>query len=86
MIWGLKEYCNKEIDAGEDKLKVVQQLARDADTAIKDAKGAIQTLESEIAGLVGGLALLDKAVSEATAQRKKVAISLFGFFALWLRP
>jgi chromosome segregation ATPase len=66
-----KEYCNKEIDAGEDKLKVVQQLARDADTAIKDAKGAIQTLESEIAGLVGGLALLDKAVSEATAQRKK---------------
>jgi len=66
-----KEYCNKEIDAGEDKLKVIQQQTRDADTAIKDAKGSIATLESEIAGLVGGLALLDKAVSEATAQRKK---------------
>jgi hypothetical protein len=66
-----KAYCEKEIDAGEDKLKVFQQLARDADTAIKDAKESIATLESEIAQLVGGIALLDKAVTEATAQRKE---------------
>ncbi len=39
-----KAYCEKEIDSGEDNLKVVQQQARDADTAIKDAKGAIQNL------------------------------------------
>jgi hypothetical protein len=66
-----KAYCEKELDSAEDKLKGFQQLARDADTAIKDAKESISTLESEIAQLIGGLALLDKSVTEVTAQRKK---------------
>jgi glycerol-3-phosphate cytidylyltransferase-like family protein len=66
-----KAYCEKEIDAAEDKVKVFQQQAKDADTAIKDAKESIATLESESIALVGGIALLDQAVQEATAQRKK---------------
>jgi chromosome segregation ATPase len=66
-----KEYCNKEIDSAEDKLKADQLAIKDADAAIKDAKETIATLESEIIGLTGGLLMLDKAVTEATAQRKK---------------
>jgi len=66
-----KDYCNTEIDAAEDKLKADQLAIKDADTAIKDAKETIATLESEMIALTGGLLMLDKAVTEATAQRKK---------------
>jgi chromosome segregation ATPase len=66
-----KAYCEKEIDAAEDKVKGFQQQARDADTAIKDANEAIKTLENEITALSSGLVLMDAAVQQATAQRKK---------------
>jgi len=66
-----KEYCNKEIDSAEDKMKANQLQIKDADAAIKDAKESIATLESEMTALVGGLLMLDKAVTEATTQRKK---------------
>jgi hypothetical protein len=66
-----KAYCEKELDAAEDKLKGFQQQARDADTAIKDANEAIKTLEAEITELSSGLILMDAAVTQATEQRKK---------------
>jgi hypothetical protein len=66
-----KAYCEKELDIAEDKSKGFMQMIRDADTAVKDAKETIKTLESEITALIGGLAMMDQAVKEATAQRKK---------------
>jgi chromosome segregation ATPase len=65
-----KEYCNSEIDQAEDKLKAHMQTIKDTETAIADAKETISTLENEIMMLQGSIALLDKSVSEATAQRK----------------
>jgi len=66
-----KEYCNKEIDSSEDKIKGFELDVKDASAAINDAKETVATLEKEMAALVISLQQLDIAVTASTAQRKK---------------
>lgn len=66
-----KVYCNTEFDNSDDKRKALERGISDADAAIADAEDAISTLTSEIAALVDGIKQLDKAVAEATENRKK---------------
>jgi len=66
-----KEYCEKEFDIAEDKVKAVKQELADLETAIADAKEAIPVTEGEIDGLSDGIRALDKQVAEATEQRKE---------------
>jgi peptidoglycan hydrolase CwlO-like protein len=66
-----KEYCEKQIDAGEDKVKVLAKKIDDLGTEIEDKEEEMKTLTSEIKDLVDGLRKLDKSVMEATEQRKE---------------
>jgi len=66
-----KEYCNKEIDSSEDKIKGFELDVKDASAAINDAKETVATLEKEMAALVISLQSLDIAVTASTAQRQK---------------
>merc|ERR1719389_1073332 len=66
-----KEYCAKEFDLADDKKKGLERSVSDLNTAIEDAKEGISTLDGEIAALQAGIKALDKAVAEATEQRKE---------------
>merc|ERR1719323_502195 len=66
-----KDYCNEQIDVTEDKKKEHEQSIADSAAAIEDMEGAIATLVAEIKALEEGIAALDKAVADATAQRKE---------------
>jgi chromosome segregation ATPase len=66
-----KGYCNKALDEAEDKLKGFMRQIQDSETAIKDAKESIVTLEGEMQALVASLFVLDKSVKDATEQRQK---------------
>merc|ERR1719265_588742 len=66
-----KAYCEKEIDATEDELKVLEQKVADLTKAIEDTTGMIATLTEEMAALTAGIEALDKQVAEATEQRKE---------------
>jgi len=65
-----KEYCDKELDASEDKKKELDLKVSDSATAIDELEGSIAALTEEIAALVAGIKALDKAVAEATEIRK----------------
>merc|ERR1711920_561318 len=64
------EYCEKQFDVSDDKRKALERSISGEEAAIADAKEAITTLAQEIAALEAGIGALDKAVAEATAQRK----------------
>merc|ERR1719331_3295862 len=66
-----KEYCAKEFDLADDKKKALERSVSDLNTAIEDAKEGISALDGEIAALQAGIKALDKAVAEATEQRKE---------------
>merc|ERR1719506_2495334 len=66
-----KEYCAKEFDLADDKKKGLERSISDLNTAIEDAKEGISTTEGEISALQAGIKALDKAVAEATEQRKE---------------
>jgi len=66
-----KEYCDKQIDAAEDKVKDLARDAGDLETSIEERKGAIAQLADELKSLQAGIAELDKAAAEATVQRKE---------------
>merc|ERR1719502_1059269 len=66
-----KEYCNKEFDTADDKKKALEHEIKDLETAIEDDKEGIETTKEEIAALTEGIKKLDKAVAEATEQRKE---------------
>jgi len=66
-----KAYCETEIDTNEDNLKELDYAIKTLGTNIEDAKTAIATLTEEIAALIQGIKDLDKAVAEATEQRKE---------------
>jgi len=68
---GKKEYCNNELDAADDKKKVLEKGQSDLETAIVDAKDGIVTTKAEIEALDDGIKALDKSVAEATEQRKE---------------
>merc|ERR1719217_2037722 len=66
-----KEYCAKEFDAADDKKKELERSISDLEKAIADGKEGIATTQSEIAALEDTIKALDKAVAEATEQRKE---------------
>merc|ERR1719367_1171982 len=65
-----KAYCEAELDKTEDSKKSLERKVDDLGAALEDTKGMIQTLTEEIAALVDGIKALDKAVAEATENRK----------------
>merc|ERR1719487_2323973 len=65
-----KEYCETEFDLADDRKKGLENSISDSETAIEELKGGIAEATTEIAALNAGIAALDKAVSEATAQRQ----------------
>merc|ERR1712222_50911 len=66
-----KEYCAAEFDSSDDKKKVLEKSIADLETAIADSEEGIATTTEEIAALEAGIKALDKAVAEATEQRKE---------------
>merc|ERR1719487_2776956 len=66
----MKEYCNAEFDAAEDKKKETERTIKDLETKIAEAEDAIGTLTDEIKALEDGIVELDKNVVKATEQRK----------------
>merc|ERR1719336_998937 len=65
-----KEYCLNELDASDDKKKSLERSVSDEDKAIAITEDAISTTTEEIAALKAAISALDKAVMEATEQRK----------------
>merc|ERR1719297_670589 len=65
-----KAYCEKELDKTEDEKKALERKVDDLGAALEDTKGMIQTLTEEIAALADSIKALDKAVVEATENRK----------------
>merc|ERR1719238_2412082 len=66
-----KAYCEVELDKTEDEIKVLEHKIEDLEKAIEEAKAAVETLAAEIEALEDGIKALDKAVAEATDQRKE---------------
>jgi phage shock protein A len=66
-----KEYCLTQFDLTDDKKKSLERTMSLETAAIEKAKEAIATLTEEIAALEAGIKALDKAVAEATEQRKE---------------
>merc|ERR1719401_2645308 len=66
-----KEYCLNELDASDDKKKSLERSVSDEDKSIAITKDAISTTTDEIAALKATITALDKAVMEATEQRKE---------------
>jgi predicted nucleic acid-binding Zn-ribbon protein len=65
-----KEYCAKQFDQADDKKKALERSIADLETVIAETKESIATLGEEITALNAGIKALDKAVAEATEQRK----------------
>merc|ERR1719367_1827769 len=65
-----KAYCEAELDKTEEEKKALERKVDDLGAALEDTKGMIQTLTEEIAALADGIKALDKAVVEATENRK----------------
>jgi len=65
-----KEYCTLQFDQADDKKKALERTVSEEDSSIASAKESISTLTREIEALEAGITALDKAVAEATAQRK----------------
>jgi len=66
-----KEYCDVQFDLADDKKKGLEKTIADLETSITEAKENIQTTKEEIDALEDGIRALDKAVAEATEQRKE---------------
>jgi len=65
-----KEYCAEQFDQADDKKKSLERSIKDLETTIADAKEGIATTQEDIKALGASIVALDKAVAEATAQRK----------------
>jgi hypothetical protein len=66
-----KEYCAKQFDLSDDKKKSLERGVSDLETAISDAKEGIAATTEDIAALEATIKATDKAVAEATEQRKE---------------
>merc|ERR1719198_1952688 len=66
-----KAYCEAEIDKAEDEEKQLNIEIEDLEKALESAKEQVATLADEIEALIEGIKELDKAVAEATEQRKE---------------
>merc|ERR1719210_751675 len=67
---GKKEYCAVQFDSLDDKKKGLERTISDTETAITDAEGSLAQLTTDIKNLSAGIKALDKAVAEATEQRR----------------
>merc|ERR1719238_1587806 len=65
-----KEYCDTQLDAADDKKKSLEHAIADLEAAIAADEESLATVTAEIAALEDGIKALDKAVVEATEQRK----------------
>merc|ERR1719428_2519095 len=65
-----KDFCNEEFDKSEDQQKELKRKIGQLETQQAEMSDAIATLKDDIAALVQGIKDLDKAVAEATVQRK----------------
>merc|ERR1719210_2474712 len=68
-----KAYCEAQFDSADDKKKALERSISDTTTVIEETKESLATLAEEIAALKAGIVALDKAVAEATEQRKAEA-------------
>jgi len=66
-----KEYCAKQFDLSDDKKKSLERSVSDLETAISDAKEGIARTTEDIAALEATIKATDKAVADATEQRKE---------------
>jgi chromosome segregation ATPase len=66
-----KEYCAKAFDQADDKKKGLEHSLADLATVIADLKETIATTKDDIAALESSIKSTDKAVADATAQRKE---------------
>jgi len=66
-----KEYCATQFDTADDKKKELEKTLADLETAIAADNEGIATLTAEIEALEDSIKALDKAVAEATEQRKE---------------
>merc|ERR1719387_2574056 len=66
-----KEYCTTAFDTADDKKKVLEKTISDLEAAIEADKQGIAKLTEEIEALEDQIKALDKAVAEATEQRKE---------------
>merc|ERR1712012_57964 len=68
-----KEYCDAQFDSTDDKKKALERSISDITTVIAESKEGLATMAEEIKALKAGIVALDKAVEEATEQRKAEA-------------
>jgi len=66
-----KEYCSKQFDLSDDKKKGLEHDISDLERAIADEEDGIAVITDEIASLAEGIKALDKAVADATEQRRE---------------
>jgi len=66
-----KEYCGKQLDQSDDKKKGLEHAVADQEAAIGSTKESIAAVTEEMTKLDAAIKALDKAVSEATEQRKQ---------------
>jgi len=66
-----KIYCDVQLDEAEDKKKGLDQSVADSEKAIEEMEGLLESLAAEIKALAAGIKALDKAVVDATEQRKE---------------
>merc|ERR1719207_67605 len=66
-----KEFCETELDKSGDEKKMATEKQAQLAAQIEVATDAISTLSDDIATLVGEVKSLDKAVAQATEQRKE---------------
>lgn len=66
-----KAHCTKEMDKAEGEVKALNVASGSLTKAIAEGKESMSSLASEVAALSAGIEELDKAVAEATTQRKE---------------
>jgi len=66
-----KEYCSQQFDASDDKKKDLEHDISDLERMIAEEEDSIAVLKEEIDGLINGVKALDKAVADATEQRRE---------------
>merc|ERR550514_1686230 len=66
-----KEHCEAEFDSSEDEKKTIERAIGKIEAAIAENKEAIAALTEDIEALADGIKDSDKAVAEATEQRKE---------------
>merc|ERR1719480_90044 len=66
-----KEYCATEFDTSDDTKKALERKLTQLSDAISDAESSIAQLAADMKALEEGIVALDKAVAEATEQRRQ---------------